>query len=101
MIGEHNRAMFEVRRQIVRQGGRYLQARLRYLQVLCCGPTQPCPVRGCHGTEGVCPRELNQSFQIMSVADAPFMSRIDRLHPGDFPCSYCGSTGLVPTKEER
>ena len=85
-----------LRRTILKQGGRYTGERLRYLMQTLRVPTQPCRAPGCHGIEGVCPAEWHKA-RLGPHQLAPFLVGIERLHPGDFPCAVCGSTGFIPT----
>ncbi len=81
----------EARRVIVEQGGRFEADRLRWVKRFEYIEATKCDKDGCHGLEGVSPEEAGHT--------APFMLRIDRFHPGDFPCAKCGSTGWVSISE--
>lgn len=79
------------RQLIEEQGGRYKAHRLLFLRQTEKVQHRPCDAPGCHGLEGVDPHEAGYT--------APFYENVDRLHPGNFPCSACGSTGLVPVPD--
>lgn len=78
-----------LRATVCAQGGRYESARLAYLDDLDDPDVDQrvCTAPGCHGTEGVKPAEAGMTG---------FLTSVHWLHPGDFPCTACGGTGLVP-----
>lgn len=81
------------RQAIIDQGGRYRSARLRFFKETRYVPHVACSAAGCHGVEGVNPREAGMTTRLFEG--------IDRLHPGDFPCAVCGSTGIVPKDQPK